>query len=89
VHTMKNFFDHMDPSFPHRVTFPDLRSGSQPVPQVKGLAPFQVLPLLQQRVVRTLSCSLPIATRRLFLLTGPHTSTALSLPTTLSDTLYP
>jgi len=37
----------------------------------------EVSPLLHRRVVRTLPCSLIASTRRLFLLTGPHTSTAL------------
>ena len=65
-------------AFPPPVTFPNLRSGSQPVEQSKGSPSFSKWRRSKhQRVVRTLRHSLIASTRRLFLLTGPHTSTAL------------
>ena len=65
-------------TFPPPVTFPNLRSGSQPVEQSKGSPSFSKWRRSKhQRVVRTLRHSLIASTRRLFLLTGPHTSTAL------------
>jgi hypothetical protein len=100
--------DHRSPdgqrTGPRHVTFPNLRSGSQPVSPSKDLPSLWSPPLSGSlrriapaawrlsrpwRVVRTHLDHLIASTRRFFLLTGPHTSTALRPLLSLSEVPAP